>query len=83
MSQAGSTRGLLVHVDAPRGEPVRLGHLGGIGAVAVDLLGDDPVGHLVDIAAQGGADLLKLGPERLVDEGLGDLTITVVRRWPW
>ena len=42
------------------------------GGVAVDAFGDDAVGDVFEVVAEGGAEVEVLRPEGFVDEGSGD-----------
>ncbi len=42
------------------------------GGVAVDAFGDDAVGDVIEVVAEGGAEVEVLRPEGFVDEGAGD-----------
>ena len=73
----GRVSASVVLVPAAIPELTRLRHLGSIRAVPVEHLSNDAIGHLVEIGAQRGAELLELGPQRLIDEGLGNPTIAI------
>lgn len=42
------------------------------GGVAMDAFGDDPVGDVFEVIAEGGAEVEVLRPEGFVNEGAGD-----------
>jgi hypothetical protein len=50
----------------------RLFDLGGFADVAVDLVADDAISHLVQILGESSVQLLELGPKDLVDERAGN-----------